>query len=155
WYYLDRLCRSELLHLAGHDDEVRAVAFSPDGALLASCCLDGTIKLWDIQKGTERLSWHADTLPLNSIAFSHDGKLLAGVTGLAGQPGGVKLWNVAALPASGEPEERELADSQGVGGDNSRVAFSPDGRWRAAAAPGPAGKCACSTSPLAGAFAPS
>src|SRR5262249_61668234 len=87
WYYLDRLCRPDLLHLAGHDDEVPAVAFSPDGALLASCCLDGTIKLWDTQKGNQRLSWHADTLPLSSIAFSRDGKLLAGVAGLAGQPG--------------------------------------------------------------------
>jgi WD40 repeat protein len=34
--------------LEGHRDGVHSVAFSPDGTLLASTSLDGTIRMWGI-----------------------------------------------------------------------------------------------------------
>ena len=34
--------------LAKHDDNVYALAFSPDGKTLASGSRDGTVKLWDV-----------------------------------------------------------------------------------------------------------
>ena len=37
--------------LVGHTNEVNAVAFSPDGKLLASSSRDETIRLWDTQTG--------------------------------------------------------------------------------------------------------
>ncbi len=37
--------------LLGHEDQVSALALSPDQRLLASGSLDGSIKLWDIQSG--------------------------------------------------------------------------------------------------------
>src|SRR5262249_50397774 len=36
WHYTRRLCRSEFLHLDGHEGPVNDAAFSPDGKLLAS-----------------------------------------------------------------------------------------------------------------------
>ncbi|MFJ5534845.1 helix-turn-helix domain-containing protein [Streptomyces sp. NPDC093261] len=73
--------------LGGHRGPVNALAFSPDGRLLATASSDGTVKL-------RRLSDHRTvatlTLPgrVRSVAFSPDGRSLA-----AGSTGGpVRLW---------------------------------------------------------------
>src|SRR5665213_3464293 len=59
----------------GHSESVNSVAFSPDGATIASGAQDDTIKLWDTTTG--RL---LRTLPqkgvVSSISFSSDGKRL-------------------------------------------------------------------------------
>jgi glucose/arabinose dehydrogenase len=102
-----------------------AVAFSPDGALLASAYSGGVIRLWDLATGQQ----HGQVLQAGSggqagmtaIAFSPDGGLLAS----AYRDGTIRLWD----PATGRLVRSPLPGGSSV----SAVAFSPDGKLLASA----------------------
>ncbi len=69
------------------------MAFSPDGRILAIGLTDGSIELWDPEKGTKIRSVEATGNPYSTVfnlAFSQDGKLIAGGYG----DGGVRLFGI-------------------------------------------------------------
>src|ERR1700678_3943797 len=62
--------------LKGHTGRIRSVAFSPNGAILASSSYDGTVRWWNVADGKE-IRVLRDQGRVFSLAFSPDGKQLA------------------------------------------------------------------------------
>ena len=94
---------------------VAALAFSPDGATMATGGMDKMVRLWEISSGEVKktLEGHEDWVV--SIAFSPDGTMLA--TGSTDHT--ARLWDIQ----SGEPLASVVADTESV----RSLAFSPDG----------------------------
>lgn len=65
-----------LATLRGHDDVVFSIAFTPDGAQLASASFDQSVKLWDVKSHTMIREYHHHSDFVYAVAFSPDGKQL-------------------------------------------------------------------------------
>jgi WD40 repeat protein len=72
-------------------DSVNAVAFSPDGLVIASGSNEMVVKLWDAASGKELRALRGHTGSVHSVSFLPDGKTL--VSGSS--DGTVRRWDVA------------------------------------------------------------
>jgi WD repeat-containing protein 61 len=109
--------------LRGHDLGVTSVTVSTEANLAASSSLDSHIRVWDLERGSERLSIDAGPIEAWTVALSPDGKLIAS----GSDSGCVNVWSVAT-------GERVESISSGADKFVMSVAYSPDARHMACGA---------------------
>ena len=106
--------------LGGHIDAVRAVAFSPDGKLLAAGggepAQKGEVKIWNVASGNEVITFNGHSDAVYAIAFSPDGKVLA----TSSYDKMIQLWDVA----TGKPLKTLKDHIDAV----YSLVFTPDGK---------------------------
>jgi WD40 repeat protein len=113
----DAATGKERATLTGHEAIVSAVAFSPNGKLLATAAGDDRtlgLRLWTVETGKEFRAFREKGV--RKVAFAPDGKRLAATSGLVW----IKLWD----PATGE----EKAVLKGHEYPVTALAYSPDGK---------------------------
>ncbi|WP_327394212.1 WD40 repeat domain-containing protein [Streptomyces phaeochromogenes] len=96
-------------------DSAWCVAFSPDGALLASGHSFDYVRLWDVASPSNVGILHGHRAFVLSVAFSPDGRLLAS----GSDDASVRLWDVAGRSS--------VATLTGHTSTVHSAAFSPDG----------------------------
>jgi WD40 repeat protein len=104
-YLWDAATGKELRQFAGLQVVAAAVAFSPDGKVLAAGRRDGGIRLWRADTGAVLGDVPGHERAVLSLAFSPDGKTLAS----GSDDSTVLLWDVARLPLGGARAEGNLS----------------------------------------------
>lgn len=111
----DLRANKPLLTLRGHDkqSDVRDIAFTPDGKLIATASTDLTVRVCSAESGKE-LHVLRGRRAADAVAFSRDGRILAYLSGFT-----VVFWDVAKAEEILSTSVRESGPLQ----------FTADGQW--------------------------
>jgi WD40 repeat protein len=105
----------------GHTDDVRTVAWSPDGQYIASGSNDHTVQVWHAGTGRTIATYRGHYSWVYALAWSPDGKFIAS----AGRDKRVRLWDASS--------GTHLHSYRGHSSVVRAVAWSPDGKYVASA----------------------
>jgi WD40 repeat protein/serine/threonine protein kinase len=98
-----------------HGGELHALAFCPEGRMLATACADGTARIWDVATGSPLSSPLRHDGPVRDVAFSPEGRQVI----TSGDDGAVRRWDAL----TGEPVGRPICHGAPVG----VLSLGPDG----------------------------
>lgn len=98
----------------GHTKVIRTLAITPNGRMIASGSDDKTIRVWDVNTGTEMLKFASDEML--GLSFSMDGKWLASTSSRSM----IRLWEMTNV--------KQLPPLKGENGFAMALAFSPDSK---------------------------
>ncbi|NEP62993.1 MAG: WD40 repeat domain-containing protein, partial [Symploca sp. SIO2G7] len=79
-----------LNYLKGHTRSIYSVAITPDGSKAISASHDLTLKVWDLEKGTEKKTITGHTNPGNAVAITPNGKMAIS----ASDDHSIKIWDL-------------------------------------------------------------
>jgi WD40 repeat protein len=108
----------DVTEASGHSDDIRALTFSPDGAILGTGSVDRTARLWDAATGAPFAVLDGHSNGVSTVVFSPDGKRVA--TASTGSfDSTARLWDV--VPGG------ELHTLAGHSDKLVAIRFTPDG----------------------------
>ena len=137
-----RIATKQPINTFSHGTEVSAVAYSPNGDIIALGARDGTVKLWSIQNQREIVIFKRHKRQVSSVVFLSNGNTIAS----GAYDGTVKLWSIQnqheiatfdvnlwqteydyLLRRELIGKQQEIAASEGHEAWVSSVAYSPNG----------------------------
>ncbi|HBJ82511.1 MAG TPA: hypothetical protein DDZ88_01270, partial [Verrucomicrobiales bacterium] len=119
WYYLKSQVHLDAKTLKTPHRSVEALAFHPDGNVLATAGYDRAIRLWDTKSYREIQSLTGHEHHVTSLAWNPDGKRLAS----ASIDKSIRIWNAI--------EGVELLRITGEFAECKHLSWSPDGKFLA------------------------